>query len=196
MKTFRKLGLIGLVAVCLFGFAACGDDDDDDNGGGGGAQGNTQLTISGSNYSLGYAYWFANDYNQSTGEYLYHVEFYSFNWLSVAQSGSISGVPSVYHALLMSFTAQGTGNEIPVGTYAPGTFEISGSIGLSIDNPEGTTYFEEADSNSASLVITKSGNSYTVTLANATFAISERSTTQGSFSYTGSLTELPDNMHE
>lgn len=45
MRTFRRLGLIGLLAVCLFGFAACGDDDDDENnvsggtgvnGGGGG----------------------------------------------------------------------------------------------------------------------------------------------------------------
>lgn len=189
------------MAVCLFGFAACGDDDDDDNGGGGGGNSSSagHLSINGKSYSLGYAYWFVDDYNESTGKYSYEVEFYNIDMMQALQNGGNITVPAGgCHSLFLNFDADGTDSEVPAGTYAPGTFEYTLQVGTSTSNPVGELYLCESADNVASLVITKDGNSYTVSLSGATFSVinNETSTMQGSFTYTGNLTEVPDGVHD
>lgn len=198
MKTFRFLGLLGLVMVCLMGFTACSSDDDDDEGGSG--SGKSQFALNGQNYSLGYGYWSVEDHDAATGEYSYVLLFWNYDCLSVG--GNLSKLPSVISSVAITFDAQGTEDGIPEGTFAPGSFQIGGMLGCPTSNMEddghleGGIYIEEALSNTASLVITKSGNTYTISLTDATFAVDENATSQGSFSYTGSLTKAPDSMYE
>lgn len=150
----------------LYVLSACSSDDDGDNGSGSGSGSgsNSSITINldGVSAKLNNVYWTAESNGDGTN--FYEIQFYSFDMYSAMASGDMSAFPSNYSAVLVSFDTAGSLSELPEGSFAEGSYEVSGAVGCSINNPEGKYYIEEGPS-SGNLVITKNGDKYTVSIS-------------------------------
>lgn len=190
MKIAKFLAMM-LMAMTVGTFCACSDDDDDDNGG----SGKVTLDLGGYEADLNTVYWTVDEDNAGgDGSKFYQLEFYSYDFYNPGSS-----YPSSFSAVYISFMANGSDSEIPAGTYSYGSYEVSGAVGASVSNPEGRYYVEEAPG-SGSLVISKNGSDYTVTINPFVCAYAEPqddgsvdgyATAMTNFSYTGRINRAP-----
>ncbi len=107
-------------------------------------------------------YWMAEANGDGTN--YYELQFMSFDMYAYMAGGDYSSFPSSYSVVYISFEAPGTLSELPVGTFSEEDYELSGILDASMENGgEGRYYVEEGPS-SGNLVITKTGDTYTVTI--------------------------------
>jgi hypothetical protein len=163
MKIDRFFSRFFLVAaVCLFCACSSDDDEDDGSGSGGSGKGSVTLNIGGVKAKLDNVYWMAEANGDGTN--YYELQFMSFDMYAYMAGGDYSSFPSSYSVVYISFEAPGTLSELPVGTFSEEDYELSGILDASMENGgEGRYYVEEGPS-SGNLVITKTGDTYTVTI--------------------------------
>lgn len=163
MKIDRFFSRFFLVAaVCLFCACSSDDDEDDGSGSGGSGKGSVTLNIGGVKAKLDNVYWMAEANGDGTN--YYELQFMSFDMYAYMAGGDYSSYPSSYSVVYISFEAPGTLSELPVGTFSEEDYELSGILDASMENGgEGRYYVEEGPS-SGNLVITKTGDTYTVTI--------------------------------
>lgn len=191
MKIAKFLAMM-LMAVSVGTFCACSDDEDEGNGDSGNG---ATIDLGGYEADLNTVYWTIDeDETGSDGSKFYQLEFYSYDFYNAGSS-----YPSTFSGIYISFMANGSDSEIPVGTYSYGSYEVSGAVGASVNNPEGRYYVEDAPG-SGSLVISKNGNDYTVTISPLVCAYVDPqeggstgnyATATMNFSYTGRINRAP-----
>ena len=147
--------------MCLFCVCSSDDDEDDGSGSDGSGKGSVTLNIGGVKAKLDNVYWMAEANGDGTN--YYELQFMSFDMYAYMAGGDYSSFPSSYSVVYISFEAPGTLSELPVGTFSEEDYELSGILDASMENGgEGRYYVEEGPS-SGNLVITKTGDTYTVT---------------------------------
>lgn len=162
MKIDRFFSRFFLVAaVCVFCACSSDDDEDDGSGSGGSGKGSVTLNIGGVKATLDNVYWIAEPSGDGTN--YYELQFMSFDMYKYVPGGDHSSFPSNYSVVYISFEAPGTLSEIPVGTFTEDSYEVSGIWGAPAVNDDGRYYIEESPA-SGNLVITKTGDNYTVTI--------------------------------
>ncbi len=198
MKKFldHALMLFAVAALCV-GFSSC-DSDDEGNGGVTGAS--SAVSVGGINASFSHVYWLPYDADlNADGEYEYEIQFYSFDYLNALKSQNYNAFPQIFHTILISFTAPGTFDELPEGSWVVNDYNVSGALGVSMQNDgEGEYYIEEGD-NSGNLVITKSNGKYTVAIKPLEIEYwpfgedeANEDVVKLDFTYTGTITRIPD----
>lgn len=160
----RKLLAMFFMGAAVLAAGGCSSDDDSRGGGSSGSgDGNgVHVSVGGVDATLGHVYWLAE--SGADGENFYEVEFFSYDFYGIIQSGDYSRLPSLFSSVYISFMAPGSLSELPVCTIPAGDYEVSGGLNCSRVNPEGECYVEEGPS-SGSLVISRSGDNYTVTIS-------------------------------
>ncbi len=185
--------------MAVFAFTACGDDDN--NGGGASGGGSATATIGGKSATFSYGFWSCSrdSFNHT---YLCELEFCTFDMLSVLQSiesgvDIISKIPSSFSTLTISFPSSNNIQYLGSMTIRAGYYTVAGALNMSSTYNEGEYCFKEASNKkNGDLVITKNGNSYTVTIEPLYYMYSKpsdgynatwKTTEATSFKYTGSL---------
>lgn len=196
MKIDRFFSRFFLVAaVCVFCACSSDDDEDDGSGSGGSGKGSVTLNIGGVKATLDNVYWMAEPSGDGTN--YYELQYMSFDIYDF-MAGGHSSFPSSYSVVYISFEAPGSLSELPVGTYSEENYELSGALDASIENGEGRYYVEEGPS-SGNLVITKTGDNYTVTIDPLEIVYSDPASlgegdwtaTTVKWSYTGKIKKAP-----
>ena len=164
---------IALMAIVCVGFAACGSDDDDNGGGGGGA--NSGAVIEGKTVNTSYAFWC---YSKSDKRWL--LDFCNADIRSL-NAGNFPG--SGLNMVSIDFKGD-EASEVPTGEFDD--FNVYVVNGLT-PNSEGDQ-MEKGRDKEGKLVITKSGNNYTVSYTGVSLSNDKKTITNTSFSYTGPLT--------
>lgn len=161
MKIDRFFSRFFLVAaVCLFCACSSDDDEDDGSGSGGSGKGSVTLNIGGVKAKLDNVYWMAEANGDGTN--YYELQYMSFDIYDF-MAGGRSSFPSSYSVVYISFEAPGSLSELPVGTFTEDSYEVSGIWGATPDNDDARYYIEEGPA-TGNLVITKTGDTYTVTI--------------------------------
>lgn len=161
MKIDRFFSRFFLVAaVCLFCACSSDDDEDDGSGSGGSGKGSVTLNIGGVKATLDNVYWIAEPSGDGTN--YYELQYMSFDIYDF-MAGGHSSFPSSYSVVYISFEAPGSLSELPVGTFTEDSYEVSGIWGATPDNDDARYYIEEGPA-TGNLVITKTGDNYTVTI--------------------------------
>jgi len=183
MKRYFYLFLTLLTVSFSVALTSCGDDDDEANNAGGGGTTAT-LKVENQTESFRYVYWNINEGNNAGTKKEYQIEFCSFDL-----SGGV--VPDKGSMFYVSFLADGSGSELPTGSFCD--FQVSGGLNFSSRTGEPGVYFEKGK-NCGNLVITKEGDNYTVTIEPLYVVSGDEPnlvTTQTSLKYRGSLPKAP-----
>ena len=179
MKNHFYLCLMAIAVSCSMVFTSCSDDDDDNGGGS-----TTSIKVGDQTANFGYVYWNIDDNDGSGSKKYYQIEFYDFNFYAGKYNKKFS-------AFVLCFLAEGTDNALPTGTF--NNYDLSGALNASTADPEGT-YIERDERKSGKLVISKEGNSYTITIEPLYIISGEEgstTTTLTSLKYTGSIPKAP-----
>lgn len=179
MKNYFYLCLMAIAVSFSMVLTSCSDDDDDNGGGS-----STSIKVGDQTANFGYVYWNIDDENGSGSKKYYQLEFYDFNFYGNKLNSKMS-------TFLIGFLAEGSDNALPTGTFS--SFDLSGALNFSKNDPEGT-YIEGNRNKSGKLVISKDGNSYTVTIEPLYIISGEEgntTTTLTSLKYTGSIPKAP-----
>lgn len=98
------------------------------------------------------------------GTNYYQLQFMSFDMYAYMAGGDYSSFPSSYSGVYISFEVPGTLSELPVGTFSEEDYELSGILDASMENGGVGRYYVDEGPSSGNLVITKTGDTYTVTI--------------------------------
>ena len=182
----KKNHFLYLMAIALLActFTACSSDDGGD-GGSEGSSSSVTINVGGQKATLGYVYWNIDDEYSTAGKHYYQMEFFSYDFYHTSK------IPGTISMFYLGFYATGSESELPTGTFTD--YDLSGGLGVSQSNPEGT-YIEGDQNKSGNLVITKEGNTYTVKIEPLYIISGEESnttTTLVPFNYTGSISKAP-----
>ena len=167
------LGLMSIVmmAVVCVGFTACGSDDDDE---GGGSSGKNGAVIDGQSMDTSYGYWY-----YSTRDKRWFLDFSNVDMRNVyAGNFPKSGI----NVVCIDFEGD-EASEVPTGEFDDfNVYVVKGMTPTSEGEQIGKPYDKEGK-----LVITKSGNKYTISYTGVTLSDDKHTVANTSFSYTGSL---------
>ena len=182
-KTMTKKNIWSLAAllVCLMSaltFTACGDDDDKSDGGS--FTPDKSVTIEGLQLpSLDYVTW--KKYPRSSKS---NICDYEITWATYAPGTYVNGMQSAY--VKVYYSASDGADGLPTGTFAPGTYSVSGYIRWN----DSTIFdgFDTTKGNTANLVIEKNGSGYKVSIQDMTVVLTiSKKEVKGSVAYTGSI---------
>lgn len=184
MKKLLMLAMALTMSLPLL-FTSCSDDDDDTNGGSGSGSSKVSLKIDGQKADFGYIYWNTDPENSHNGKTYYQLEFWSFDFYG-------GKIPSKMSMFVIGFYADGSERTLPTGTFS--NYDLSGALNASQSDPEGL-YFEEDESKSGKLIISKDGGNYSITI-DPLYILSGNdeahlTTTPTSLKYTGKLPKAP-----
>ena len=183
MKKFLMFAMALVMALPL-ALTSCSDDDDE-NGGSNGSK--VSIKVEGQTATFGYVYWNIDDESSSlnNGKHYYQLEFWDFNFYA----GKLPKKMSMFY---LGFLADGSTDVLPTGTFS--NYDLSGALNASQSDPEGL-YFEEDESKSGKLIISKDGGNYSITI-DPLYILSGNdeahlTTTPTSLKYTGKLPKAP-----
>ena len=174
-----------LSMVFVFGaFASCSKDNDDEGNGGGNSSGDITVKYGG--------------YYNFKGEDEWMLEFSNYDILGTPPLGK-----NDITVLSINFEAA-DGSSLPVGEFSDFAVYLvkNGKIEVEAKEIDGDLYFGESmGGRNGKLTISKSGDKYTVSLSNVKLVESidggtGKTIDNASFSFTGSLSLLPDEMFE
>lgn len=169
---------IVMMAFACVGLSACSSDDDD-NGGGSGSNSSSGVTV-----SAKYGY-----YTKESGDWC----FWFFN-KTPGSDGWFSG-----NVEMVMIAVKSSSSTIPEGEFS-GNFEVE--VSKSNASTQTATYWESGSESETTgkVTIKKSGSGYTISYTGVTLYEYDdndkrvNTINNCSFSYTGSLTQLPSNF--
>ena len=160
-----------------FTFTACSDDDDTEGGG----NVSNSVKFDNKTFKTPYGYWYMNkEAGESSSDNMVTMEFYSFN----PTSGSY---PSSMSFVAIEFELQDGKKEINTAVVESGKYHIYVASGVTMSSEGLQCETEFGDTGNSSLNITRSGNTYTVSIEHAVVS-DDNNNYDFSFRYSGGLT--------
>lgn len=183
----KYFGMLVMGAMMAFGFTACGSDDDNNDGGG--SRGSAAVTINGTTFSVSNAYWHIDTANEN--DTFYELTLMNCSWPNVRDPYMTIGI--IYHV------KGGSTDQMASGEFDD--YQVAASL-VSQDDTKDKSYiaYGKYDENGGKLKVTISGgNVVTVQVPALKYYNGfESSTTTypgGSFTFTGSLSKLPESYY-
>ena len=158
---------------------ACSDDDEEENSDNNSVS--NSVTLGNKTFKTPYGYWYMNkEAGESSSDNMVTMEFYSFNPTSGSYPSSVSFVA-------IEFELQDGKKEINTAVVESGKYHIYVASGVTMSSEGLQCETEFGDTGNSSLNITRSGNTYTVSIEHAVVS-DDNKNYDFSFRYSGGLT--------
>lgn len=133
---------------------SCSDDDE----GNGGANISMNMEVGTTKAKITHVFWNIYPEQSNSNGKFYQIEFYSFNPFTV----TVKNFPNTFSTFECGFYANGSDNELPTGSFDIEDF--SGALNTTQYEDQYGTYIEIDKNKSGKLVISKEGNTYSVSI--------------------------------